>query len=586
MNVDGTFSPVVTREDNKECLPHACPTCKKGFDKIIPKLLPCLHSFCQPCLEDKLNEQREPQQTSGCGNESTGHGSTPSRLKCPKCGQEFLVSNHGISSLIDNQFILEAVSKPSGEGDTELHLCTCCEDNSSSTSYCLNCTEWLCDACVQAHQRVRVTKDHEIKSREELKVSLQDRGRTERSLYCQKHPSEKLKLFCANCERLTCRDCQLLEHKDHKYQFVSEAAVRYRDFFRKRLSILGEKIGPLAESIEAVQNSSKHLDHKADVVASEIKNSSLDIIKAVKQRENVLLTELKALVHFKRKMLTKQSKDLHLMQEILTHNYEFAKHAVMYGSDASLLYSKRQLGSRIQNLLSLKYRVTPVAHGDLKFVTEAVKLCNLILKAGSVMTPSTQRASVSPGAGVSHRNSNTIPQPQNGSNSNPVQLKVSPLHSLNAFNNRQIAGILSGSSMITNTSLKPSSKVYPNVVTPQMSLSGMTNGMCSSSGPFLNSNAILNQQMHGVPKSVNSTTSPVVTRVSSTNAFYPTIVKVSGASTMGIPPQPDGSAIPLHHMDNSGKSPQTKSPPRYEKTAGNLRISSTSSSPGIPESTR
>ena len=576
MSVEEAVAPVVVDEDNSTSLPKDCPICKKGFDKIVPKLLPCLHSFCQPCLEDQLNEQQEQPKTS---SESTNQGSSTSRLKCPKCGQEFLVPNRGISSLIDNQFILEAVAKPSGEGETELHVCTSCDDHSSSTSYCLNCTEWLCEACVQAHQRVRVTKDHEIKSREELKDSLKNRGRTERALYCDKHPSEKLKLFCANCERLTCRDCQLLEHKDHKYQFVNEAAGRYREYFKKRLAFLGEKIGPLAESIEAVENASKHLDHKAEVVANEIKTSSLDIIKAVKQRENVLLTELKALVHFKRKMLTKQSKDLNLMQEILTHNFEFAKHAVVLGSDVSLLFSKRQLGSRIQNLLSLKYRVTPVAHGDLKFATEAVRLCNAILKAGSVMTP-TQRTSVSSGSSMPYRSPTTVSQHHNGPN-----MKVSPLHSLNAYNNQQIAGILSGNPMVQNTHHKPSSKVYPNVVSSHTALSGMVNNNIVR---FLNSNAVHNPQMRVMAKTLNPRTSPLGTGagITAPTTFFPAASKVPTAPiNMRMPVQANGSAIPLHHID-SGKSSVAKSPPSYDKTVQNLRKLATSSSPGILESTR
>lgn len=573
LDVDETIS---VDEDNNNSLPKCCPLCKIGFDKIVPKLLPCLHSFCQPCLESRLNEQREQPQSSL--NETTRQASTASattsRLKCPKCGQEFLVPSRGIPSLIDNQFVLEAVSKPSGESETELHVCTSCEDNSSSTSYCLNCTEWLCDACVQAHQRVRVTKDHEIKSREELKESLKNQGRTERALFCQKHPSEKLKLFCANCERLTCRDCQLLEHKDHKYQFVNEAAVRYRDAFRKRLEILREKIGPLAESIEAVQNSAKHLDHKADVVANEIKVSSLDIIKAVKQRESVLLNELKALVHFKRKMLTKQSKDLRLMQEILSHNYEFAKHAVMQGSDVSLLYSKKQLGSRIQNLLSLKYRVTPVAHSDLKFVTEAVKLCNSILKTGSVMTPSTPRSSVSPGTGLPQRGSNMMSHRQNGPHTN--SMKANPLHSLDTFNNRQIGGILPGNPMVANSNYKPSSKVYPNVISSHMSMPVMSNGILSSSIPFLNSPAIHNPQVRVLPKPINPLTSPLTAGVSTTTTFYSSAPKLPGASPMRMVPQPDGSVIPLHHIENGSKNLMRESPPSYDKSVSSVRQSPSS----------
>lgn len=40
---------------------------------------------------------------------------------------------------------------------------------------------------------------------------------TQRPVFCNIHKQEPLKLFCETCDRLTCRDCQLLKHKDHKY---------------------------------------------------------------------------------------------------------------------------------------------------------------------------------------------------------------------------------------------------------------------------------------------------------------------------------------------------------------------------------
>lgn len=40
---------------------------------------------------------------------------------------------------------------------------------------------------------------------------------TQKPVFCDIHKQEPLKLFCETCDRLTCRDCQLLKHKDHKW---------------------------------------------------------------------------------------------------------------------------------------------------------------------------------------------------------------------------------------------------------------------------------------------------------------------------------------------------------------------------------
>jgi len=41
----------------------------------------------------------------------------------------------------------------------------------------------------------------------------------QRPVFCPVHKQEQLKLFCETCDRLTCRDCQLLEHKEHRYKY-------------------------------------------------------------------------------------------------------------------------------------------------------------------------------------------------------------------------------------------------------------------------------------------------------------------------------------------------------------------------------
>lgn len=49
-----------------------------------------------------------------------------------------------------------------------LQLCMSCEDNTEATGYCVECMEFLCVTCIEAHQRVRFTRDHSIRQKEEM----------------------------------------------------------------------------------------------------------------------------------------------------------------------------------------------------------------------------------------------------------------------------------------------------------------------------------------------------------------------------------------------------------------------------------
>lgn len=47
-------------------------------------------------------------------------------------------------------------------------ICMTCDDNTEAVGFCVNCVEYLCSTCVEAHQRVKFTKDHTIAKTEEV----------------------------------------------------------------------------------------------------------------------------------------------------------------------------------------------------------------------------------------------------------------------------------------------------------------------------------------------------------------------------------------------------------------------------------
>lgn len=66
--------------------------------------------------------------------------------------------------------------------------CSSCSDDAPATSWCVECAEYICDSCVQAHQRLKITKDHTIKSKEEALADNQSSTGDEKMLMCHVHP--------------------------------------------------------------------------------------------------------------------------------------------------------------------------------------------------------------------------------------------------------------------------------------------------------------------------------------------------------------------------------------------------------------
>ncbi|KAG8299267.1 hypothetical protein J6590_105138 [Homalodisca vitripennis] len=180
----------------------------------------------------------------------SGDGSGGSAV-CPLCHVICRATN-----IIENHFLVEslpAVSEGDGSDSSKLTELKCgsCPDT-AATSWCVECAEFICDGCVQAHQRLKITKEHTIKPKEEGEPDNQApaAGPHHKSLFCSVHRQdcylsdrcdyilneslrlecelfhtvvtvqEKLSLFCETCDCLTCRDCQLSDHCDH---FLNES---------------------------------------------------------------------------------------------------------------------------------------------------------------------------------------------------------------------------------------------------------------------------------------------------------------------------------------------------------------------------
>lgn len=86
---------------------------------------------------------------------------------------------------------------------------------------------------------MKITKDHTIKAKEEGLNDNQSTNGAPSDLFCTVHPHEKLSLFCETCDKLTCRDCQLIEHREHRYKFTNEIASETRKFIADMLKDVG-----------------------------------------------------------------------------------------------------------------------------------------------------------------------------------------------------------------------------------------------------------------------------------------------------------------------------------------------------------
>ncbi|XP_035657941.1 E3 ubiquitin-protein ligase TRIM56-like [Branchiostoma floridae] len=197
-------------EDFLECQICLQPYCR-------PKVLSCLHSFCQQCLEEVLKKQK-----------------VKTELDCPTCRTKSLLPGGGVAELKDNFFVeslkdtIDVHKKLTNEGESL--VCGSCETKSGAESFCTECGFFLCDECVAIHRRIAVTRGHQVIGVEQLKAESDTVKIKPRPLPpCRVHSQEALKFFCTNCSEAICQVCTALSHKDHNYEYFTDTAVKAKE---------------------------------------------------------------------------------------------------------------------------------------------------------------------------------------------------------------------------------------------------------------------------------------------------------------------------------------------------------------------
>ncbi|XP_072015716.1 uncharacterized protein [Amphiura filiformis] len=124
-----------------------CPICLLPFKN--PKMLPCMHRFCEECLV--------PLAPTG-----TKH------ISCPLCRKESSVPKGGVRQFPTDfhlkELVEEEASKQQLTGGEVEFSCTCCEmgKQSRAVAKCQDCKHYICDTGLSAHKSDEKLRQHKL----------------------------------------------------------------------------------------------------------------------------------------------------------------------------------------------------------------------------------------------------------------------------------------------------------------------------------------------------------------------------------------------------------------------------------------
>ena len=327
----------------------SCLVCLEPYTN--PRLLSCFHVYCQHCLEDIVAHNGQGQ------------------LECPKCRRPTPLPPTGVSGLqaafhvhhlFDIQETLKKVKEPQ-----KLACEKCSKTTRKATSFCRQCTKFICEKCTDMHKEWDELKNHEIVSIEKVEgdlIRLVSPKKT--SPRCPKH-DEFMKLYCEPCGELICIHCTVQIHKDHKYCVIA-------DTFESHKKEILDSLGPVEKQLEATDTALVNLDGRhAEIVehggkiATNIHSKFDEIRRSLDAREGELMAELEGHTQQQLKTLSAQREEVEILQTQRSSCLHFVRESIRTGSPGDVLKMKQGVVKQVRELVdtfdpnTLEPRETP-----------------------------------------------------------------------------------------------------------------------------------------------------------------------------------------------------------------------------------
>ena len=185
---------------------------------------------------------------------------------------------------------------------------------------------------------------------------------------CSKHKEEIIKLFCKTCQTTICRDCTIVDHQGHKYEFVEEVAVDEKQKISEDLNRVKERKTRVVEGILNLKKFNESLDAKKKSTISEIHQHFDELTKAMEYRKQQMVEKATSLTNSKQKQVRAQLEILEMALASCENSIEFTEHAFKNGNDVQILSMEKYILQSLEQLKTVKDKTEPCVTQDMVFI--------------------------------------------------------------------------------------------------------------------------------------------------------------------------------------------------------------------------
>ncbi|TSK34764.1 E3 ubiquitin-protein ligase TRIM33 [Bagarius yarrelli] len=171
------------------------------------------------------------------------------------------------------------------------------------------------------------------------------------SLHCMTHKQERLKFFCVTCNQITCRDCQLIDHRNHSFLLIEEAMVTQKERLIKLLDTIKEQKNSVRARLQDLEGRINSIKEVKISSKKQLQNELQSLYTSLVLRCHQLSKELEDLCNEEEKSLKVIKSSLKMLED--RHEYITAfLHKMLNTKGRCILRHKAQIEKWVQRVLS------------------------------------------------------------------------------------------------------------------------------------------------------------------------------------------------------------------------------------------
>lgn len=350
-----------------------CPKCCASYSpppltQNLPKLLPCLHTFCSECVISMIKRDSKYKKR------------TATILECPTCHLKMTFKDTSAKS---ETYVKEMKNDPAVFNIFKAALVHRLGDLED-----IEYNEYICYRCSQSGKTGKGTgkpllpKYDDVDNNnnnnfcENNENSNKPRSRSAasvRDMVDSVAEKEELNFndiaHCVECDKVVCLQCAVFgKCKNHNMRYVVEAA----NDTRKELNLSLDLVMPTIDKLLAAKYTVAHdIDEtlkRSNILKAHVYNAIDEIVHVLRNREEELL---EIVDRFTDRKIDELNKEKNKITEYIIKtmaSYKYAKSLTLFGSDTQILDIRHMLFRRLSVVSNINYSLN-VKGGSASYVS-------------------------------------------------------------------------------------------------------------------------------------------------------------------------------------------------------------------------